>query len=199
MKGRPGLEFRTGQDLEKDTWTRRVNRMMADEGGQLLQHKMLEGRTQWWVTRGDGQTVVAGETVKAIAEELGINGGTMGEVNYSSWIDARKAAKISGFSVWMVRQAANRGEIMFKKLSAHTVLFEPESVRRWASTTESVPQAKGSQRRPRRKPSVARVHSGNGLERLDSYLARWQGTPFEMSRNEFIEKAVEAALNKLDR
>lgn len=193
----------------------KINERIAMEGGELLRGRPVEGgHMQYWVKRGDGTTISA-PTVTAIADRLGIDRKESAKVASGEWIDTAKAAEITGYSTTALHNAGLRGELKREHPvnNTKTWLYKKSEVLSWSAEKK----AKGSQYLPRvrRKsgPTQPIIPGTNGTkrdtsqryqlnpsplrDRINKYLAKMQGTPFEMTQTEFVEKVIDQALKKL--
>lgn len=185
-----------------------INQLIALEGGELLRGRPVgEGRMQYWVKRGNGETLSA-PTVIAIADRLGV-GRKENKVASPDLISAQKAAAISGYSTTAIFNARKQGTLAGVKQGVREWVFDRAEVMRWAQQKKD----RGSRYQPRiRRKGGALSPTRNGVrdrggeipvqqsslrDRLNRYLDKIEGTPFEMTQGEFVAKVVEQALKKL--
>ena len=199
----------------------KINEKIALEGGELLRGRPIEGgRMQYWVKRGNGDTVSA-PTVIAIADELGIDRKEPVKVSQpsSNLVDVHRASTLSGYSATAIHRARQTGDLHAAPMpgTQRPLFFDRNEVLNWSEAKKKQGGPYGPRRSRSAGPSAAEKngarspgkprHSRNLLathvshsrvnERLDRYLQKLEGTPLEMSKVEFIEKVLDQALRKM--
>ena len=195
--------------MNNSPWVNAINRRMAEEGSSPLRQRMLEGRAQFWVVRRDGK-VVASHTVRSLAYALDVtlNGEDMTE-EPKDLITVARAATITGYSQSNIHIAAKAGKI--KAFGTWRRMVSRAEVEKWAAEKKALGgnhlPRKGTKHgygKPRHgrpaKPNRAAISastSGGVRARLARYLQTLHGTPHEMTQEQFIERVISQALDKL--
>lgn len=211
-----------------------INLKIADEGGELVRARTTgDGRTQYWVVRGQagsdsGRTVVA-NTIYELAQGLGISlerdvKARPKKIDMKGVITVQRAGFLTGYSPATISKAIVDGYLktadgVKPRRGRHTLVRRQEVIdwahERMAGSGLRNPRKKGYKRssgplangHPRTKamkpdsrmtPMLIQNSHGNASERLTRYLEKLKGTPFEMTKEEFIQKVVDQALKRLN-
>lgn len=185
-----------------------INRRVAEQGGQPLRYRMLEGRAQFWVVLAEGK-VVASARLRDLARDLGVsvklNGADMAAEavpkTISDPINIHRAVSITGYSATSLHRAARDGEVVFQDGPGEkNGRFSRASVVAWAEARRKM----GGSYLPRKRRLATEVKraarsTGGNTDRLGKYLAKLAGTPLEITRKDFIARAVVWALDRLEK
>lgn len=182
--------------------------MMSREGGEPVRRKMVSGRAQWWVMRGTGEAVV-GTTIRILAQGLGITEeksmAARQKATTQKLVTITRAGTLSGYSQSAISRAVIAGQIAVAERRGKATLLRIDDVLKWSEEHKKM----GGLFRPRTRRKTHQLKAGPRFRlrgsslsdetnaRLEHYLDGIHGTPFAMSKSEFIDRAVSWALEKL--
>lgn len=189
-----------------------INRKQQAEGGGPLRHKMVDGRAQFWVEDAVGR-VTAAHTLRDLAIGLGIAkwGSTTENAmpkqeQKNQMISIQRAAKLTGYSASALNSACNHGELRYlaTKGGGRFRMIDRDEALAWARNKiqkggAHAPRARrkipkvATPARPAARPA-AKAAPGDRLAKL---LERFKGTPLEMSREEFVKRAIDQAIARM--
>jgi hypothetical protein len=191
---------------------------MSEQGGEPLRHKMVEGKATFWVTDAVGRTH-ASSTLRDLATELKVpwkENAAMPAPEITDRINLARAASITGYSRSAINHACTKGELPYIATMGadRGRLVSKGGVMKWAEANKQ----RGYNHLPRRSSKTgprSRAALKNGKARarefvrtvkavasrehdaLDRLIAKLQGTPLEISREEFVKRAVDRAIAQM--
>lgn len=208
-----------GEAALSNTVAQAINAAMRAEGGQPVRFRLLEsGKTQFWVVRGNAQTVTAEKLVElgsALNVRMPLGRGAAAHRNPATISEGRRlvvmarAAKITGYSSTTLKAAVQRGELTCYRMRVrpkgqgqHSELdaLDRDAVEAWAAEHRK----KGGLFLPRRRSKRANgtvtpppTRTTTTRDRLAAYLRRFEGTPLATTPEQFIDRLVSEALERM--
>lgn len=123
---------------------RAIDRFIVREGGELVRYKMSQGKAQFWVVRGTGETVVAGN-LDDLANALGARSKMSKDM-----VSLDRAAKLTGYSASAVSMAIKQKTLPCVREGRRVFIDRVEALA-WAEKKKA---EGGYGQQPRRSPKL---------------------------------------------